>query len=255
MHLLRWHHRLGVVAALFLLLLAGTGVMLNHSSKLNLQENSIQSSWLLKWYGISEPEISSYAVGNDWLSHLGSNDLYFNGQRVASCVPPFHGGLLIQDILVAGCSNELLLFTRQGEIIERLGSLHGLPVPISGLGIAEDHLVVASNTDMGFYDMDKGVWLRLADGGALPLQQPAPQSIPTDLRDNLASQFTGSEINMERVLLDVHSGRFFGEYAVYVFDLMALFFCLLAMSGVWVWYTRPSHKFFRKRKKSNLGGY
>ena len=48
----RWHRRLGITAALFVILLTITGVLLNHNASLNLQKAYIKNEWLLDWYNI-----------------------------------------------------------------------------------------------------------------------------------------------------------------------------------------------------------
>ena len=43
----QWHRYIGVSVALFMLILAVTGIMLNHTSRLELDKNYIQTEWLL----------------------------------------------------------------------------------------------------------------------------------------------------------------------------------------------------------------
>ena len=53
-----WHRRLGLSALALVIILAITGIMLNHTEELELDESFVSSSWLLNWYGIkpdSEP--------------------------------------------------------------------------------------------------------------------------------------------------------------------------------------------------------
>jgi hypothetical protein len=247
MHLLRWHHRLGIAAAAFLLLLAATGFMLNHSPWFGWQNHTIQSPLLLKWYGIKPPEISSYPVNGNWLSHLGGSHLYLDDKQLTQCRQPYQGALAIGNMVVAACAGELVLLTGDGEEIERLGALQGVPAPIVRLGSMDERLLIEGQHGAGIYDMDEGGWR----GSATDLSRvhwAEPGQLPESLRRTLHKQFTGSELNSERLLLDLHSGRLFGSFGVYLYDLMALFFCMLGMSGVWVWYTRPGPKFHRRRK-------
>jgi uncharacterized iron-regulated membrane protein len=43
---------------------------------------------------------------------------------------------------------------------------------------------------------------------------------------------------VERVILDLHSGRFFGKLGPWLFDIAALLLILLSLSGAWIWLKR-----------------
>jgi len=51
-----WHRRIGLFALVLVVILAITGLMLNHTEKLGLAESYISREWLLNWYGIEPVE-------------------------------------------------------------------------------------------------------------------------------------------------------------------------------------------------------
>ena len=51
----RWHRRIGIIAAFFVIILSVTGIILNHNASLNLHKQFITAPWLLSWYGY-EPD-------------------------------------------------------------------------------------------------------------------------------------------------------------------------------------------------------
>ena len=54
-HRLRiWHRSIGALAALFLLMLAITGILLNHNLDLKLEQRHLDWPWLLEHYGVAE---------------------------------------------------------------------------------------------------------------------------------------------------------------------------------------------------------
>jgi len=57
--------------------------------------------------------------------------------------------------------------------------------------------------------------------------------------------YIGSEITLERFILDLHSGRIFGIVGIIFNDIFALLLISLAMSGFWIWNTRRAK--MRKR--------
>ena len=62
--------------------------------------------------------------------------------------------------------------------------------------------------------------------------------LPGELRDILLKKYRGQGLTLERVLLDLHSGRLFGTFGVYIVDAAALLFLILAFTGVWMWMSR-----------------
>ena len=50
-----WHRYAGIIAALFTLLLAITGIALNHTQRLQLDQIFVQADWMLDWYDIDLP--------------------------------------------------------------------------------------------------------------------------------------------------------------------------------------------------------
>src|SRR2546423_4072410 len=52
----RWHARIGFAALLFFLILAVTGLALNHGQSLGLDGRFVHAEWLARWYGLkSQP--------------------------------------------------------------------------------------------------------------------------------------------------------------------------------------------------------
>ena len=54
----------------------------------------------------------------------------------------------------------------------------------------------------------------------------------------LRHAFRGKGLSMERVVLDLHSGRIFGHYGIYLMDTAAIALLWLSLSGLWVWWRR-----------------
>ena len=50
--------------------------------------------------------------------------------------------------------------------------------------------------------------------------------------------FDDEVLPIERLLLDLHSGRFFGRFGPWVMDAAAVLIVLLGVSGTWIWLRR-----------------
>ena len=53
--LIRWHWRIGTIAAIFLLIIALTGLALNHAHLLGLNHIHIDANWVMKLYNMDLP--------------------------------------------------------------------------------------------------------------------------------------------------------------------------------------------------------
>ena len=58
--------------------------------------------------------------------------------------------------------------------------------------------------------------------------------------------YRGSGLSLERVILDLHSGRIVGQWGVYVVDGAALLFLALVITGLWMWMKQEIKTYGRR---------
>jgi hypothetical protein len=242
MLLLRWHRRIGVALAAFLTMLVLTGIAINHSAEWGLDKKPLRQTWLLQHYGLAVPSLRSFAVSNRWLSQLGDS-LYLDHKSIGGC----DGDLLSASVFVDGlavlCQGRLQLFTADGMKLDDISESLGLPVDVDGLASGQQTLLL--RTPARVFSLDP-ISLMFTDLGELAeVSWSTPGVPPTELQQGLAEQYQGSGISWERLLLDLHSGRLFGKAGVLITDIAAIFLLLIALSGVWVWVSKPGR--WRKR--------
>lgn len=230
-----WHRRIGLVAIVLVIILAITGIMLNHTEELKLDENYVESSLLLGWYGLEpEGEAISYDVGKDVITVL-DHQVFFNSYPVAETEQNFHGAVKADQLIVLAFDTELLLFTHDGELVERMPTGHSFS-NIQRIGIKYNRPVIETSEPL-YYMADEHIldWDVIINEGITWAQK-------TTLNDTkmavLLESFRGRGLTLERVLLDLHSGRIFGEYGTYIMDAAAVALLWLSCSGLWVWWRR-----------------
>ncbi|MFZ5654958.1 MAG: PepSY domain-containing protein [Pseudomonadota bacterium] len=228
----RWHRRLGVAAALFLVLLAFTGFALNHVAALQLDRLVIRSPLVLRWYGVELPErIEGFAVGEHWLSRVGEG-LFLDRVQVATCGSRLVGAVRFGEELAAACEQELLLFTADGLLVDRIDATYRLPVPLETLGVAGGQLALRAKGQALRVEPEAPAFIPLADA---EVAWARPQPLPETLVAALAPFAAGDEITLERLVLDLHSGRLLGLHGVWLMDAVALAMVILALSGLASW--------------------
>lgn len=219
----RWHRRLGLAAALILLLVSVTGVMLNHTGGLALAQQYPQSGFWLWPYAV---QTNKGFVLTDRVIYSAAQQVYLNDALLPDCTPPVTGVAEQGTQLFVLCAAQLLFF-EQADLVEN--------IPASLLGNA---LQGIAEQDGQIYVLNAGAWqaldansLTLGEVQAITPQVSAPQVLPPGYQHNRV-------ISWQKVLQDLHSGRFFGAAGVYVVDTAALILVLLALSGFWIWYSR-----------------
>ncbi|MBQ0799184.1 MAG: PepSY domain-containing protein [Porticoccaceae bacterium] len=240
-----WHRRLGITTAVFIILLSVTGIALNHSTKIGLADTPVRVGWLLSLYGLSTPDITSYAVGEHTLSHLGDDHLYLDTEKLSYCAGGLSGALVKQDIWVAACRDELLLLTPQGEVIERVGGAYGLPHPITAIGHCEEQLCLESEGQVYITDVDQLRFTRRSETGpsetvpsekgVASFESVATIKLDDELRRALLDSYYGSTITWERIVLDLHSGHLL-QLGPWLMDMVGLLMIALAVTGITMWY-------------------
>ena len=229
----KWHRKIGITAAFFVMLLVFTGLLLNHTDKLNLQNMFVKSNMLLDWYHIQpKGEVSGFMVNQHWVTQINSR-LYFDRREIADHIDNLIGVVVLSDEFVVALDGSLLILTLSGELVEGLSGAEGVPAGIKSIGLSEEgELVIRAAHGDYLADLDTTEW---QEEEGLAVNWSEPQEIPKDLYDQLLILYRGKGLPMERVILDIHSGRILGYAGVLLVDFMAILFLLLAMSGVWMW--------------------
>ena len=228
------HRYLGLFTAAFVVMLAVTGLMLNHTEQLSLDQQQIQSTQILAWYGITLPEPGpGFQAGGVWFLQY-SERLFMDGSEISQQAGPLLGVVATPTLFVAAYPQALLLLGREGEVIEKLTSLPG---SIRRLGSSPDGGSPILETTQGLYLADQQLlnWKPKAAG---PVHWTRPMSLPRPIIQKIKASYRGEGPTLERLILDLHSGRLFGHPGVLFMDIVAITFLVLAALGVWMWARR-----------------
>ncbi|MBQ13009.1 MAG: hypothetical protein CMQ17_01195, partial [Gammaproteobacteria bacterium] len=68
----------------------------------------------------------------------------------------------------------------------------------------------------------------------------AASTVPEGLEAAIREHYRSTLLSVERLVLDLHSGRIFGAAGALLVDIMAVLFMLMAATGVWIWLRRRS---------------
>ncbi|RMD70410.1 MAG: hypothetical protein D6819_04355 [Gammaproteobacteria bacterium] len=226
--LFRLHRSIGLAAALFFLFLAGSGLLLNHTDTLRLDERHLAWPWLLAWYGIRAPEPVAFPVDGHWVIQMGER-IYFDSRELP-LEGPLKGGVVLPRVIAVAAGGKLLLLTHGGEVVE---FLEGAPEGIKRLGRLKGRLAVEAAGGLYVADEDLLAWEPLSSPEGILWAHPSP--LPREMRRAVEHAYLGKGLTLERFLLDLHSGRVLGTLGVILVDLAALALFALVATGLWMW--------------------
>lgn len=230
-----WHRQLGLVVSLFVIVLSVTGILLNHTEKLNLDSNYVKSEFWLEWYGIKKPNINSYQTKESWISHI-DDKIYFNDKAVEKDVYEIIGATSTENYIAVATKNEILLLTHSGEKIERLNATTGIPKNIKSIGLTNNsQLILKTKTAIFQANNDVTEWNVSKNSS---VSWSSSSNLPIDLKNSLTNLYRGKGITEERVLLDLHSGRIFGKAGPWIMDISAILLLILSFTGCWMYVKR-----------------
>jgi len=239
----RWHRFIGVIISLPVLLVSITGIALNHSDSLGLNRTQVSNSTVLNQYGmVPDQPIASFEDSGVWASMLGKQ-IFLNGERVSSSSGKLIGFQSDHNIYHLLTSKELLLISAKEQLlIDKLGS-ETLPPAATGI-TKKDGAVFVSNPE-GVFQLSKGKD-RFAPAKAFPFPTREQTSLPEEFKDKILKNYRGEGISLWRVVLDIHSGAFFGRLGVFLADLTALALIVLTLTGLYNWWKTSGRGFCKK---------
>ncbi|NCG08510.1 MAG: hypothetical protein GWO81_02910 [Verrucomicrobia bacterium] len=235
--ILALHRWLGLLSALFLVVLSITGLALNHTERLGLDGIRVKSDLLLKCYGMQgQGDLKAFSIhGNDTLTHLG-DQLYYNESPLASTATPlaYYSG---ENFTVIACPDHFVLLDPAGQLIEAIET-DGLPfekVNAAGRSPEGAVILVAEN---GLWKPDNE-WLHFNPySGPYTVKTLPAASLPKNVSSAILAHHQGQGLSLYRVLLDLHAGRLFGWGGRTLMDLTAVAILLLISSGLTSWFKK-----------------
>ncbi len=242
---LRWrrivlllHRWIGACAALFLLVLATTGLCLNHAERLGLHSKVIRLPFVLDRYNMQSADaLRTLQLGDDLIVTQLEQSLFLNAslqENVAGRLIGVQQGDFINVIVL---DQGVVLLNSDGVLVEYLPAEMQPFEDITAVGTSPGgELVLICANGNWIPDAD---WLTFREYSG-PVSTGSPQWIEADaeLSASILESYNGRGPSIYRVLLDLHSGRLFGWAGRTVMDLTALAIVALVLSGFSSWIGR-----------------
>jgi hypothetical protein len=230
----RWSRRVhrwsGILLLVPLTIACLTGLILNHTVDLDLSNRHVTANWIQARYGMAldgEPKafgLDGKAYAATWDGKIfHQSSIVDDSDRLIGAVPLRDGTAVVTRFAVH-------YFGLDGQLIETLDSVSLPVVPISRAG-RTSNLTLVLETVSGTFTSDPN----LLDFTASPDNKETNWSVPTAPTDAdlkaWKTAYSGGGIPLDRVILDLHSGRFFGNIGKWIYDLTVIGVLILSATG------------------------
>lgn len=224
------------MAAIFLIWLAISGLLLNHTSYFGLASKVLPLELARSVYPVGTTTVYQFKAPFGLLTQKASA-LFLDGVLIQPCEGNLIAVVSLGVESWVSCSERILVLGRDGTLIETMDKHTGLPTPIERMGRCGPQVCI------------------LNEGRTVQFSQGSWRDYPDQVMWNTALQAKANTValvpevhNWQRFILEAHSGRLFGRFGVLVVDLAALATLLLALSGCYVWWSHNRRRRLAKRR-------
>ena len=230
----RWHRRLGLVAALFLIWISISGVLLNHTNWFDLAEIPLPTSVAGALYELESS--TQYEIETPIGLILQSKQkIFLNGTLLGQCEGQLRGLIELSNQRWIACDLQLLILNTENQVVEIIDQYYGLPSPVTAIGQCSDSVCIESSQKAYQFIDASGAW-DVYQGNV---------NWFSGVKETQDSESVIPEIhNWERFILEAHSGRLFGRFGVFFMDLIAIIAIILSLSGWYMWWVH-----YRRQKQ------
>lgn len=227
----RWHGLVGAVIVFFLFYLLLSGLVLNHIDILKLNKREVSYPWLMRWYGIHAADpTQGYLLGKSYFS-WGDDKWVLDDKLLPSSVGQPVGAVEVRGINYVATASALYLYQSDGQLLDKVEKQSLPAYPILALGKMGSNVMLQTPSAV-FASVDGQNWEKSSTTG---MTLSSLQDLPADVKRRSAD-ILAPGISLQRILLDVHSGRIFGRYALWVMDVASLVLLALGLSGFWLYW-------------------
>jgi hypothetical protein len=237
--LIATHRFFGQAAAFVVILLALTGLALNHEEDFEFLKGTVSLDAILNLYGLEpQGEWVHYQAGPHGCTSL-ERGIYLDGRYLTATETPLIGVVRFQRFLAFASPNRLLLVDsaptmedERPQIVDQMDSA-SLPGELIRLGRDKSQQLIVETNDGSFRAGDDLLEWHLVDNVETAEVAWSEATEPTaDQRAKVLREFRGEGLPRSRVMADLHSGRIFGRFGPAVMDASAVILLLLVITGI-----------------------
>ncbi len=225
----RWHRWLGVIAAIPVLWLCVSGLILNHADHLGLHDQEVKNEWVLRHYRqLPDGEPVGLRIGDRLV--WGWGGMVFLDEKLLELPGELKGAVAVRGYLAVATDEAVGVFDGMDE----------MEIQLDDLSLPEGGVVSVSESDDHLMVLSEGGWVRMSEEFLDYESDHLFQAKVVSLRGlddagvEVAEKVVQSRgaMPLSRVILDAHSGRLFGWPGWLMTDLTAVSLIVLTLLGL-----------------------
>ena len=242
------HKIIGLSVCLIIIHLSITGIILMYPSTFKLQETYFKNryiSGLYDMYTVADVRaleaaeedlgiIKSKAIVSDMVIETGINNIL---------------GALKADNLIFVLNNKKIILIQESDY--GLEIIKDEKIPFTALSIGKDNEnILIKGTKDKFYIVNENLSFSLAKNNEIEFNE-TPLVLPEEeIARYYLLQVQGPGVQALRLFADLHNGRFFGPFVMFIFAITSILVIFLSISGSYM-TIKPSIKryIYKARKK------
>ena len=242
------HKIIGLSVCLIIIHLSITGIILMYPSTFKLQDTYFKNRYISSLYDM-------YTVADVRALEAAEEDLGIIKSKAIVSDMVIETG--INNILGALKANNLIFILNNKNIILIQESDYGLEIikdekiPFTALSIGKDNdNILIKGTEDKFYIVNENLSFSLAKNNEIEFYEVSIVFPDEEIARYYLLQVQGPGIQALRLFADLHNGRFFGPFVMFIFAITSILVIFLSISGSYM-TIKPSIKryIYKARKK------
>lgn len=225
----KFHRWIGLIASIWLLILASTGFLLQHSHQWQLDKKHISNTAVLNIYGIGEQFIA-FEQDNHQLIQL-DHQLIQNNRLTIKLSENINSAIYQHDNWIITTDTQIIWIDSKGQITQSMDELDGLNLPINKIAQHKQELIYISK------DKTYNINSESIESSTLTSIQWPQSNTDKDLKQKAIELTSKDYLSYEQFIFDIHAGI---TAPSLLNDFAAISLIILSLSGIFL--------FFRKRK-------
>jgi uncharacterized iron-regulated membrane protein len=227
------HRWIGLLASLWLLQLAVTGLLLQLADELGFTDRYVTSPAVLNWFSHGHLQ-QAFDVQSAVVIQL--DDRVGLGQQVITVAEPLVAANRLEGHWLLATANTLRWYSDGGEAVMQLDDFDGLPTPVTALHVADEQLMLNSGQQWYQWQADAFAFTPVAFDNPSGAQA---RQLSREERQRAFAQLLNNRLSIDKVLHGIHSGL---KGSVWLNILSALALLYLCVSGIYLFFKKPRSK-------------
>ena len=241
------HKIIGLSVCLIVIHLSVTGIILMYPSTFKLQDTYFKNRYISSLYDMytvadvraleaAEEDlgiIKSKAIVSDMVIETGINNIL---------------GALKADNLIFVLNNKKIILIQESDY--GLEIIKDEKIPFTALSIGKDNEnILIKGTKDKFYIVNENLSFSLAKNNEIEFNE-TPLVLPEEeIARYYLLQVQGPGVQALRLFADLHNGRFFGPFVMFLFVITSILVIFLSISGSYMTIKPPIKRYIYKARK------